>query len=530
MSRLRSGIRSRFTPGRILLAGALIAAFLALFAAFEGQGSGVAVDHAARLAPADAVIYLHARIDRESGQWKHATRLIKRFPGLFRLENRLLRGLTPGGRRLDFEREVYPWLGDEAALALVPDRHGSARSLILLEVSDRQLASSFLSRAVGRVRTSGYRGVRIRAYGRLATAFLGDFLAIGQPANLRAAVDASQGRARSLVRDPVFNRARHDLPDRDQLLFAYASRSGVRNVLRQRSGLVGRLTALADDSRLEGIAGTLSAEKRGARLSFTSALKPSTGPNPKSFKPDLLKAVSGDAIAYIGMQGADRIFESIASFAGSASLPLPTEVRRLRSDLVGARGRGALRKLEPLLQKEAALFVSRSGVVPVVTLVVDHVSGRDADEFLRHVQPLLTRLLRRPSAVGQVPTLQPLRIAGVNAASLRISPALELTYATFGGRIVVTTSPGGIRRVKLAKSRILDNPLFAPGMRGDLDHVSSVLFLDLEQLLALGERAGLGDTPGYQALKSDLSPVRAVSAVSQVKAASKTAEIFIEVQ
>jgi hypothetical protein len=161
--------------------------------------------------------------------------------------------------------------------------------------------------------------------------------------------------------------------------------------------------------------------------------------------------------------------------------------------------------------------------------VVNGIDGKEADELLRLLQPLLARLARRPPAGGQVPTLQPTRVAGINAASLRLSPALELIYAIFDGKAVIATSPGGIRRVKLGKSHVLDNPLFAPGMRGDLDQVTAVLFLDLEQLLALGEQAGLGDSPDYQQLKTELSPVRAVSAITHARKASKETEIFIEV-
>src|SRR5207244_12540139 len=111
-----------------------------------------------------------------------------------------------------------------------------------------------------------------------------------------------------------------------------------------------------------------------------------------------------------------------------------------------------------------------------------------------------------------------------------ISPGLELTYANIGGRAVVATSPGGLLRVKAARSHIEDNPLFAPGMRQDLKLVTSVLFLDLEQLLALGEQAGLGDAPGFQALRSELAPIKAVSAITRLEGESKTADIFIEVK
>jgi hypothetical protein len=48
-------------------------------------------------------------------------------------------------------------------------------------------------------------------------------------------------------------------------------------------------------------------------------------------------------------------------------------------------------------------------------------------------------------------------------------------------------------------------------------------------LLALGEQAGLGDSPEFQQLKAELSPVRTVSAITHAGKASKETEIFIEV-
>ena len=532
MSRARPAIRARLTARRLALAIFLIAAFLAILALLGDSSHGAPADNAARLVPADAVVYVHANVDRDSDQWKRGTALLERFPALRRLEARFLRGLTRRGGALDLEQEVDPWLGNEAALALIPDRGGRARSLILLEVSDRALARSFLARAVGQERRSSYRGIDVRAYGQLATAFMGPFLAIGQPENVRASIDAWAGRARSLAHLATFVRARRGIPDRDRLLFAYASRTGLRRVLRPQPGLGGRLARLADDPDLAAVAAILSAQKDGARIDLSTALEgsPSALARARSapFEPRLLRSVSEDAIAYVGMRGADRVLESLASFAGGA-ISLPSELRSARADLERFGGLRALRRLRPLLDEEAALFVSRSAAVPVITLVVNGIDGKEADELLNSLQPLLARLARRPPAGGQVPTLEPTRVGGIDAASLRLSPSLELTYAIFGGKAVITTSPGGILRVKLAKSHVLDNPLFAPGMRGDLDQVTSVLFLDLEQLLALGEQAGLGDSPDYQQLKTELSPVRAVSAITHAKTASKETEIFIEV-
>jgi hypothetical protein len=540
MRRLRSAIRARLTLARIAVAIALVAAFLGADTLLEQDEAGAPADHAVRLVPAEVLAYVHLSVDRDSEQWRNATRLVKRLPALVSLRNRVLRGLTPRGGRIDLEREVYPWLDNEAALALLADRRGTARSLILLEVSDRDLARSFLSRAVGRVRKSTYRGTPIRAYGNLATAFLGDFLAIGRPDNVRAAIDTLRSRVGSLAGSPSFARARAALPDRDRLLYAYATRNGIKRVLRTRPDILGRVVRLADDPDLVAATAALRAEEDRMRVDYAAALSRASSRRAhrrrerRRFVPRLLETIPGDAIAYLGMRGADRIFESIEETLGAAALQLPPSLSSLRAELSGEGGsrlRGALR---PLLGKEAALFVSRSDSRPLVTLIVNDIDGGQGGRLLERLQPLLARLLERP-AVGQVPTFRPTRVAGLDAATLTITPALELTYAVFGGRAVVSTSPAGIRAVKSARSRITENPLFEREIRDDdfrdddFDRVTAVLFLDLEQLLALGEQAGLGGSPSYRAFRAGLSQVSAVSAITSSTAAEKTAAIFIEV-
>jgi hypothetical protein len=531
MKGLRAALRARFTAGRIAFAAGLIIGFLAVVALVENEDrKGAPTDHAADLVPATALAYVHAMVDPDSEQWNDAAALIRRVPRLTRLRDRVLRGLTARGGRLDFERQVYPWLGDEAALALLAGRGGQARSLILLEVSDSTLARDFLARAVGRVRRSKYRGLAIEFYGNLATAFLGDFLAIGRVENIRAAIDAWQGHIDSLAADPTLARARAGLPE-DRLIYAYAPREGVKHVLGTQRGPLGRLVKLVDEPALEGAAVALQPQENGTRVNLVSALrhKAFRDARERPFAPQLLGAVPRDAIAYFGERGADRIFERIGAVVGSNALSVPAPLRRLGADLAGKQGARIRRAARPLLQKEAALFVSPSDAAPLITLIVGGVNREEAGQLIERFQPLLTRLIQRPSE-GQVPTFQPRRIGGLDAATLAISPSLSLTYSIFRGRAVLSTSPEGIRQVSSTGAPITDNPLFEADLLDNPKTASSVLFLDLEQLLALGEQAGLGETSSYRAFKADFSNVEAVSAVTQNKPASREATIFIEVQ
>ena len=524
-------IRARLATWPVVLALAVVAGFLGVTALIgNGGDEGVAAtppDHAAALVPRETLVYVHATLDRGSPQWERARRVFDRLPGLARLRDRAARALVPGSGSLDLGRNVEPWIGDEAALALLPG-DGAARSLILAGVSDKGRAEQFLERAVGRVRRTSRRGTDIRVRGALATAFVGDFLLVGQLANVRRAIDVRAHPSLSLEQDPVFRRARRKLPEGERIAYAYAPREGVRGLLARRSDLLGESMRLVDDRALEGAAAAVRLEEQGARIDAASALRGGArrGKRPSSFVPELPDAIPDAAVAYLGMRGADRLLE-VATEAGGGRVPLLGALARLENDLArsGLRLRRALR---PLLRKEAALLVTSSAASTVLTLVVDDVRSEEFGRLLDRLQPLFADSLGG-RAEGLVPTLEPRRVAGVNAATLRITPTLSLTYAVFGGRAVVSTSARGIAVLRRSASPIGKNPLLTSALAG-LGRVTSVVFLDLRRLLAIGEQAGLGQSPSYRALESDLSGIGAVSAVTRNEATSKSAKIFIEVQ
>jgi hypothetical protein len=540
MRRLRSAIAVRATLGRVVLAVLLVAIFLVVAGLAEkggGQTTG-RPDHTARLVPADALLYVHGDVDRESSQWSYATALGKKLRFLTQLREQLLGNLTKGRAQVDPEREIYPWLGKEAAIALMPDRGRTARSLILLEVTDRDLAESFLARVVGRERTVVYRGTGVNIHGALATAFLGNFLAIGRPQNVQAAIDVRAHRLKSLDAAQTFLRARAELPGGARLLYAYASPRGLRQVIEPRPGLVGWLGQLMDERRLEGAAASLLAEEHGLRVHFASVL--SEGGNEgggasagaaegRPYHPVLQTIVPSRAAAYIDTRGAARLLSG-ARQLGQASVPFATELLRpLRSAL--ATGGGALTAaLGSLLQRETALVVTRSQGVPVLSLVITGVDETEATSLLLRVQPLLTKLLAKQPVLGAIPTFEPRQIAGLDAATLRLTPALQLTFAVYAGRLIISTSPEGVRAFATSHQPLGMNPTFVSGTRRRPETVTSLIFLDLRQLLALGENAGLGRSAEFQVFKADLSNVKALSAVTSSGMTSKSAEIFVQVQ
>jgi hypothetical protein len=390
---------------------------------------------------------------------------------------------------------------------------------------------------VGPERTFVYRGTAISVHGALATAFLGNFLAIGRPQNVRAAVDVRAHRIKSLDAAPAFLRARAKLPGGGRLLHAYASPRGLRQVIETQPGLVGWLGRLMDERRLDGAAASLLAEKHGLRLHFASVS--SEGGNEggasagaaegQPYHPVLQSIVPSRAAAYIDTRGAARLLSG-ARQLGRASLPFPPDLLRpLRSAL--ATGGGALTAaLGSLLQRETALVVTRSGDIPVLSLVITGVDETEATSLLLRVQPLLTKLLAKEPVLGAIPTFEPRQIAGLDAATLRLTPALQLTFAVYAGRLIISTRPEGVRAFATSDEPLGKNPTFVSGTQGRPPTVTSLIFLDLRQLLALGQNAGLGRSAEFQVFKADLSNVSALSAVTSSGKTSKSAEIFVKVQ
>jgi hypothetical protein len=123
--------RRRLAALAALVLAALIAAALV---ALLGGGGADPRDALVRLAPPDTLLWVAADTSPSRAATGRGARLAGRFPGLRALPARL--AATLGLRGLDVARDVRPWLGDAAAVAIVPSGTGTA-ALVLAGVRDR---------------------------------------------------------------------------------------------------------------------------------------------------------------------------------------------------------------------------------------------------------------------------------------------------------------------------------------------------------------------------------------------------------
>jgi hypothetical protein len=117
-----------------------------------------------------------------------------------------------------------------------------------------------------------------------------------------------------------------------------------------------------------------------------------------------------------------------------------------------------------------------------------------------------------------------------NAFQLRLATGVELDYAVFGGRLVVSTKLAGINSVRAGGRKLPDTAAWKAAIgEKPSNPVTSLVFLDFSQLLRLGEQTGLNDSRAYLAVKDDLQKVRAVGARSRSGKEESTAELTLSI-
>jgi Protein of unknown function (DUF3352) len=485
----------------VIVAGAVVAAI----ALAGGGGTRPPATGAARLIPSDALVYLHASTDRGRGAVKRAEALLGKFPSWPGLRDSLLQRLSSGTSRAD----VSPWLGKEAALALLNTQSSTAGSLIVLGVRDEGKARSFLDH-----NTSGtaftYRGTRVLRYGQLDAALTGAYLVVGQDASIRQALDLAAGHGTPLAENATYRAASHGLPS-GRVLDAYVSADGVRRLLEPQGGLLGAAGALLDNPALQGSALSVTPEKPGARLTVHSILDPKVKRTAtfRPFVPSLVGDVPKDALAYVGVSGLDRVGPTLLNLAG-----------QLVGNLAGAR------QVLTLFKGEVALVITPRVPNPVLTLIAPAGDQVRAAAAFAQLQGPLAKLL---APKGSTPVFQERTIAGVKAFSLRLGAGRELDYAIFDGKLVASTNAAGIADVKTSKQSLADNDGFKATLRSHPKKVTSLVFLDFNQLLTLGEQTGLSDSPAYNRVREDLHQVRAVGASTTGGERETTAELRFQI-
>jgi hypothetical protein len=539
--------------GLLALIAAIVLAVVVL-----GGGSGddaPPADRAAALVPADALAYLHVSTDGDRAGVERALALVQRLGAEQALRGQLggLLGAGSGAAPVDFARDVRPWLGDEAALALTSGSGSTAGSLLLLSVTDEQGARDFLARTAGPARRADYRGTATASYGNgTVSAFVDGFLAIGQRATVRGAIERAGGGGSddragrdgdgSLAENPTYVRATRERPDA-RVLDAYASVDGVRRLLAPQGGLLGLVGALLDQRGLRATALSVTAGAREASVQVRAVLDARGRTRPPTFTPGLTRSVPADALAYLGFPGLERAAPLLLGLgglgglgggaggaggaAGAAAGALGADTGALVREagrLLAASGVDFARDVLPLFGSEVGVVVlDTGGGVPGIALLARVRDGAATSAGLRRLEPAIARLFA--PAGGAAPSFADVNVGGVAARRLQ-ADGVELDYALRGDMLALSTNQDTLDAVLHPRGSISENPDYRAVIPDSQSELTSIVFFDFSQLLSLFEPLGLTSDSG---LGANLQRIRAVGLTSMSGEDQTTAELTFEI-
>ncbi len=479
-------------------------------------------DDAIALVPDDVVAYVHVDVDSDTAQFEAAEVLAERLP--------LLTGLavddvsSVAGRPIDFDEEVRPWSGGEAALAVLPGA-GKVDQVLMLEAGDEDAARDFADELLGPTAVSNDIGgteVLVDEDGYSAVLYEG-FLLLGPKGGIAQIVDPPRGSG-PLESAPSAG-AIDRLPE-ETLAYAYLSPSGAREMLG--SGTLRSLDTFVDSAATSGVAASISVDGDYVDIAVRSDLDPErveTSPGffaaLPSFEPTLTADVGADALAYLGIGEPQGSVASLREQAAADAPDLLASFDRFEKSLRKKGGISIEDDVLPLLGSEIALSVQPvyaggeppvpgtvvSSGTPYVSLLAAGIDETEAATALAELQQPVVDALA-PDVDGSVPAFESSRIAGVEAQSLFLNPQIDLTYATFADRLLIATDRLAVRLAREEDGGLAASESFAALAEPLPDEVSLLAYLNLDGLFRLGEEVGLATDPVYATFAGDLRNLR----------------------
>ena len=536
--------RSRGTKIRVgAVPGVVILYLILKFLAVPGVPCQVSAakecapsDHTIAYVPHDAVLYAHLTVNSSSHQWDLEQELgdeLPSFTALLQSDTKALGG--PAGRPLDLSGEVLPWVKDDLALLAVPGPKGTTPETYIAGVGDGDRANQFAASLSpgGPVKQAKVGDVSLSVYSNsVATARSGDQLLFGNVAAVRAALGAKDGQVPRLEgSDP--GAARDQLPD---VRFAevYLSRAGVQRFLPPEATGASQLDTFVNYGATSGMAAGARARDDGVQVNLVSELDPKLEQRSPTvfaslpeFEPGLASEAGPRALGYIGVGELGPAINKALETAGAGAQGLAGSLRALAQSLQKQAGVDPLKDLLPALGGQAALVAEPTATAPYAALIVDDVDEKKAGDALAALQGPLLRSLSAGGA--QVPSFRTTDVDGVSVRSVQVSPAVDLSYAIFDGKLVISTQPEGISQVRSSGDNLAGTSAYEDATDPLPDRVSALVFLNLEEVLGLAQQAGLAENPLYASLSEDISRVGSLGLAVQGSDDELQSELFLAI-
>ena len=488
--------------------------------------------------PRDALLYAHLTVNSSSHQWELAENLHDQLPNFVALLQSDTSSLaTPGGRPVDLGQEVLPWAKDDLALIGVPGPKKTTSEAYVVGVGDNAQANSFLnSLSPGGTDTPSSVGDASaqRLPERLRHGPLGRPAPVRQRRGGAGRPDVTGRAGARDWRDP--SRTRPGPSSRTSALPSSISlRAGIGRMLAGRAGTASQLGTFVDYGATTGMAASLRARDDGVEVNLVSDLDPKLEQRSPTvfaslpqFEPSLAGEAGSSALGYVGIGDLGPAVAKALETAGSGAQGVAGSLRTLGQTLRQQAGVDPFKDLLPALGGQAALIAEPTDSVPYASLIVDGVDEQKTGDALASLQQ---PILKAAAAGGrqQVPSFQSKEIDGVAVHSVQVSPAVDLCYAIFDRKLVISTQPEGIAQVRSGGDDLSGTSAYQAATDHLPDSVSALVFLNLNEVLGLAQRAGLAEDPLYASLSEDISHVESLGLAVRGSDEQIRSELFLAI-
>jgi hypothetical protein len=245
------------------------------------------------------------------------------------------------------------------------------------------------------------------------------------------------------------------------------------------------------------------------------------------FEPGLADQAGSNALAYIGVGDLGPALNKALTTAGASAQGLAGSLRALAKSLQQQAGVDPLKDLLPALGGQAALVVQPTGGVPYASLIVDGVDEQKAAGALASLQQPIVRSLG--TGGPQVPSFQSSDVDGITVHSVQVSPSVDLSYAIFDDKLVVSTQPEGIAQARSSGDDLAGTGAWEAATDRLPDRVSALVFLNLDEVLGLAQQAGLAEDPLFASLSDDISHVQSLGLAVSGSDEELRSELFLAI-
>jgi Protein of unknown function (DUF3352) len=488
---------------RILLTLAALATAIA-FAAGCGSDGASSTSDAAELVPSGALVYAEATLEPEGDQKAAIDALISKFPGEGSAGDRIRRlmekAFAEGDTNLDYEKDIEPWLGDQAAFYLTsfsPD--GEDPDGAFLVATEDEDATVDAIEKDGDVRKSEYRGLDLYESDDETTSAVRDgWLLLGSPAGVKKAIDVAEG-GDPITEDEAYERALDDAAD-DRLGFLYFNSPAFFQELRQSPGGA----TLPDQFRRffeEPVVATAHAGENAIRLESTVPASLLTGFPIVAEGSDLAAELPSDAWLAMAQpdlgKTIDSYIELVAGTVGgrdviAEQLEAATGLD-LEEDVVSWMG-------------DWAVFVRGTTVAELNGALMIETSDEAASG---RVIDAIARLVREDADSGVA--VRPLELSGGEGVTIS-GPELDqpLHFFQRDGKVVLAYGDAAARDALDPAETLGDSASFAKAKEALGGDYAVSFYLAMEPILRLVESTPAASDQDWQTVKPYLEPLGAL--------------------